>query len=115
MVNENKQKELEFVRSPFNKTNLPKIDVISNKKYFMNSGIDFRKLDDYSSLKLEGRNLLEEEMKVIKAMKGKKFLQKKDEELNDAEKIEYYNTCNTLSTKKAISSDTSFYFNTSIK
>ncbi len=118
MINENNKKQIEFVRTPFDRSSLPKIDKITRKKYFQNSkeryGIDLKRTEEYSDLKLEGKNLLNEEIKMIRGMKGKKFLIKKDEEIIEGEKCEYYNTCNTIFSKRGFSTESS-YVNTSIK
>ncbi len=93
MINENNKKQIEYVRTPFDRSSLPNIDQITSKKYFQTSkeryGIDLKRVEEYSNLKLEGKNLLNEEVKIVRGMKGKKFLLKKDEELIEGEKCEY--------------------------
>ena len=93
---ESKPKSIDIIRPCFLEKSLPSLEKYSRSKLVysvgMKYGVDIKKFSNVNNIKVEGKNLLDEEMNQTNLLKGKKLLfrsEKTNKNVNEVIKLQY--------------------------
>ena len=93
---ESKPKSIDIIRPCFLEKSLPSLETYSRSKLVysvgMKYGVDIKKFSNVNNIKVEGKNLLDEEMNQTNLLKGKKLLfrsEKTNKNVNEVIKLQY--------------------------